>query len=214
MVELKYWLFIVFMWPYMLVIAKMLLHFISFIAYKIANPICDKKLSAIAANPNIKTEECYKRNRRITRIQSSFYNFNDWFTYYLRFSDLQWWAVYCCISCALCVLSIAIFFSIRSDLKKEQAILESNFAVIRQYDDFENLPMWKYDKAGVIKRAIECNEKYFVTQDGEIRCKFYFIKSENLKDLKPIDVNKMLDAAGISKDAERVLNDKYITGSL
>lgn len=74
--------------------------------------------------------------------------------------------------------------------------------------------MWKYDKAGVIKRAIECNEKYFVTQDGEIRCKFYFIKQENLEDLRPINVNKMLDAAGISKEAERVLNDKYITGSL
>lgn len=41
--------------------------------------------------------------------------------------------------------------------------------------------MWKYDKVGVIKHAVECNEKYFTTRNGEIKCKFSYIKEENLK---------------------------------
>lgn len=64
MVELRYWLFIIFMIPYMLVIAKMLLHFISSIAYKIAKSICDKKLSDLNANPDIKTEDRYEQGKK------------------------------------------------------------------------------------------------------------------------------------------------------
>ena len=71
--------------------------------------------------------------------------------------------------------------------------------------------MWKYDKVGVIKRAVERNEKYFTTKNSEIKCKFFYIKEENLKDLVPIDVNKMLETAVISKESARIINDKYTT---
>lgn len=71
--------------------------------------------------------------------------------------------------------------------------------------------MWKYDKVSVIKQAVECNEKYFTTRNGKIKYKFSYIKEENLKNLEPINVNKMLETAGISKESARIINDKYTT---
>jgi len=211
MKELNYSLLVIFMAPYMVVIAKMLLHFISYIAYNISYSVRDKKLKALNTIVDLKETDKKIQEDKILRTHEAFYKFNDWFDYHLRFDGFSWWTAYCTISCIIAFISLGTLLACKSDLKKEKALLESNFKVIRQYDDFEKLPMWEYDKVGVIKRAVECNEKYFTTKNGEIRCKFYYIKPENLKDLKPINVNKMLEVAGISKEAERIINDKYAT---
>ena len=209
MKELNYFLFVILMAPYMVVIAKMLLHFISYIAYNISCSIRDKKLETLDATFGLKEKDKKIQRDKILKTHEAFYNFNRWFDYHLRFTAIGWWFGYCSIFCVIAFLSLVVLLSCKLDLKKEKALLESDFKVIRQYDDFEKLPMWEYDKAGVIKRAVECNEKYFTTKNGEIKCNLHYIKPENLKDLKPINVNKMLEAAGISKEAERIINDKY-----
>lgn len=211
MKELNYFLFVVLMVPYMVVIAKMLLHLISYIVFNIAYSIRDKKLAALDTAVGLKESDKKIQKDKILRAYEIFSNFNSWFDYHLRFAAVGWWFGYCSISCIIAFITLVIFLSCKSDLKKEKALLESDFKVIRQYDDFEKLPMWEYDKAGVIKRAVECNEKYFTTKNGEIKCKLLYIKPENLENLKPINVNKMLEAAGISKEAERIINDKYTT---
>lgn len=209
MKELDYTLFIIFMIPYMAVIAKMLLHLISYIAYNISYSVRNKKLNALDATFGLKESDRKIQKDKILKTHEAFYNFNDWFGDHLRFDDFSWWCAYCTISCIIAFVFLGALLTCKSDFKKEKALLESNFKVIRQYDDFEKLPMWEYDKVGVIKRAVECNEKYFTTKNGEIKCKLSYIKPENLENLAPINVNKMLKAAGISEEAERIINDKY-----
>lgn len=211
MKELNYSLFIILMIPYMIVIAKMLLHFISYIAFNISYSVRNKRLETLDATFGLKEPDKKIQKDKILKTHKIFYNFNDWFDDHLRYADFKWWCGYCSVSCIIAFLSLVIFLNCKADFKKEKALLESDFKVIRQYDDFEKLPMWKYDRVGVIKNAVECNEKYFKTENGEIKYKLFFIKPENLKDLEPINVNKMLEAAGISKEAERVINDKYTT---
>ena len=211
MKELNYSLFVILMIPYMVVIAKMLLHFISYIAFNISYSVRNKRLKALDATFGLKEPDRKIQKDKILKTHKIFYNFNDWFDSHLRYADLRWWSVYCSISCIIAFLSLALLINVKSDFKKEKALLESDFKVIRQYNDFEKLPMWEYDKVGVIKRAVECNEKYFTTKNDEIKCKFFFIKPENLENLMPINVNKMLEAAGISKEPEKVINDKYTT---
>lgn len=211
MKELNYSLSVILMIPYMVVIAKMLLHFISYIAFNISYSVRNKRLKALDATFGLKESDRKIQKDKILRTNEIFYNFNDWFNEHLRYADFKWWCGYCSISCIIAFISLVLLINVKSDFKKEKALLESDFKVIRQYNDFEKLPMWEYDKVGVIKRAVECNEKYFTTKNDEIKCKFFFIKPENLENLTPINVNKMLEAAGISKEAEKVINDKYTT---
>jgi len=209
MKELNYFLFIIFTIPYMVVIAKMLLHLISYIAYNISYSVRNKKLNALDATFDLKEPDKKIQKDKILKTHKAFYNFNSWFDDHLRFADFSWWFGYCTISCIIAFFSLVVLINCKTDFKKEKALLESDFKVIKQYEDFEKLPMWEYDKVGVIKRAVECNEKYFTTKNGEIKCKLFYIKEENLKNLKPINVNKMLEVAGISKEAGKVINDKY-----
>lgn len=211
MKELNYFLFVILIAPYMVVIAKMLLHFISYIAYNISCSIRDKKLKVLDATFGLKEKDRKIQKDKILKTHEVFYNFNRWFDYHLRFATFEWWFGYCSISGFIAFLTLIAFLNCKLDIKKEKALLESDFKAIRQYDDFEKLPMWEYDKAGVIKRAVECNEKYFTTKNGKIKCNLHYIRPENLENLKPINVNKMLEAAGISKEAERIINDKYTT---
>lgn len=211
MKDLNYFLFVIFMVPYMVVIAKMILHLMSYIAFNISYYVRNKKLDALNATFDIKESDKKIQKEQILKTHETFYNLKKWFNCYLRFDNLSGWCIYCAISCIICFFSIFALFICKSDFKKEKTLLEDNFKIIRQYEDFEKLPMWKYDKVSVIKRAVECNEKYFTTKNGEIKCKFSYIKKENLKNLEPIDVNKMLETAGISKESARIINDKYTT---
>ena len=211
MKDLNYFLFVIFMIPYMVVIAKMILHLMSYIAFNISYSVRNKRLDALNASFSIKEPDKKIQKEQILKTHETFYNLKKWFNCYLRFDNFSGWCIYCAISCIICFFSIFALFIYKSDFKKEKTLLESDFKIIRQYEDFEKLTMWKYDKVGVIKRAVECNEKYFTTRNGEIKCKFSYIKEENLKNLEPIDVNKMLEAAGISKESAGIINDKYTT---
>lgn len=211
MEDLNYFLFVIFMIPYMVVIAKMILHLMSYIAFNISYSVRNKRLDALNTVFDIKKSDKKIQKEQILKAHETFYNLKKWFNCYLRFDNCGGWSIYCAISCIICFFSIFVLFICKSDFKKEKTLLESDFRIIRQYEDFEKLPMWKYDKVGVIKRAVECNEKYFTTKNGEIKCNFYYIKPENLKDLEPINTNKMLEAAGISNESVRIINDKYTT---
>ena len=211
MKELNYSLLVLLAIPYMIVILKMLLHFISYIVYRISSYVYDRKRNRLDCNFAINEFDKQIQKNKFLKIKNNTYKFNNWFNSHLRFFNFSGWCGYCILSGVLLFITISLSIRIKSDYNEEKLLLDNNFEVIRQYENFEDLPMWKYDRVGVIKNAVECNEKYFKTENGKIKCKLIFIKPENLKDLKPINVNKMLNAAGISKDVEKIINDKYST---
>jgi hypothetical protein len=79
------------------------------------------------------------------------------------------------------------------DYKDQKKLYESNYQVIRQYEDgnYKNLSNWKYDARSICERAESTNDKFF-TNDGDPRQSWFkYIDPKNYDGLKPIDTNIM-----------------------
>ena len=79
------------------------------------------------------------------------------------------------------------------DYKDQKKLYESNYQVIRQYEDgnYKNLSNWKYDARSICESAESTNDKFF-TKDGNPRQSWFkYIDSKNYDGLKPIDTNIM-----------------------
>lgn len=77
------------------------------------------------------------------------------------------------------------------DYKDQKKLYESNYQVIRQYEDgnYKNLSNWKYDARSICENAESTNNKFFEKDGNPRQSWFKYIDSKNYNDLKPIDTN-------------------------
>ena len=80
------------------------------------------------------------------------------------------------------------------DYHEQKKLYESGYSCIVNFNE-ENKELMKTNKADVLKKAVEINEKYFKIVDGEMRveeCSFRYIKDESWRELSPINTNEIM----------------------
>lgn len=120
MKDLNYFLFVIFMIPYMVVIAKMILHLMSYIAFNISYSVRNKRLDALNASFGIKEPDKKIQKEQILKTHETFYNLKKWFNCYLRFDNFSGWCIYCAISCIICFFLYLLCLYINQILKKKK----------------------------------------------------------------------------------------------
>ena len=94
------------------------------------------------------------------------------------------------VASLICLLTFLINLFDYHDQKK---LHESEYICIVNFNE-ENKELIKTNRADVLEKALEINEKYFEIIDGEMRAKefsFRFIKDDSWKGLKPINTNEI-----------------------
>ena len=87
------------------------------------------------------------------------------------------------------------------DYYDQKKLYESGYNCIVNFYE-ENKELMKTNRADVLKKAVEINEKYFEIADGEMRVKEYnfrYIKDESWRELKPINTNELSEGKCINK---------------
>ena len=87
------------------------------------------------------------------------------------------------------------------DYHEQKKLYESGYNCIINFNE-ENKELMKTNKADVLKKAVEINEKYFEITDGEMKVKEYsfrYIKDEKWRELKPINTNEISGEKCINK---------------
>ena len=112
------------------------------------------------------------------------------------------------ISTIFLLVGILCTVFVADDYKDQKKLYESNYQVIRQYEDgnYKNLPYWKYDAKSVCENAESTNNKFF-TKSGNPNLEWFkYIDPKNYEDVKPIDTNIMwTDFFEICKDKKELL---------
>ena len=115
---------------------------------------------------------------------------------------------YLVISTIFLAVGILCTVFVVDDYKDQKKLYESNYQVIRQYEDgnYKNITKWKYDAKSVCENAESTNYKFF-EEDGSVNLGWFkYIDSKNYEDIKPIDTNVMwTDFFEICKDKKELL---------
>lgn len=115
---------------------------------------------------------------------------------------------YLTISAIFLLTGILCTIFVVDDYKDQKKLYESNYQVIRQYEDgnYKSLSTWKYDAKSVCENAESINNKFF-TKSGKPNPEWFkYIDPKNYKDVKPIDTNVMwTDFFEICKDKKELL---------
>lgn len=103
------------------------------------------------------------------------------------------YGVYFGASIILLLFGVVSTIWIVDDYKDQKKLYESNYQVIRQYEDgnYKNLPNWKYDARSICENAESTNNKFFGKDGNPRQSWFKYIDSKNYEDIKPIDTNIM-----------------------
>jgi hypothetical protein len=101
------------------------------------------------------------------------------------------YAFYLGISAIFLLIGVVSTFWIVDDYKDQKKLYESNYQVIRQYEDgnYKNLSNWNYDARSICERAELTNDKFFGEDGNPRQSWFKYIDPENYKDVKPINTN-------------------------
>ena len=94
------------------------------------------------------------------------------------------------VASLICLLTFLINLFDYHDQKK---LHESEYRCIVNFNE-ENKELIKTNRADVLEKALEINEKYFEIINGEMKVKefsFRFIKDDSWKGLKPINTNEI-----------------------
>ena len=94
------------------------------------------------------------------------------------------------VASLICLLTFLINLFDYHDQKK---LHESEYSWIVNFNE-ENKELMKTNRADVLKKALEINEKYFEIIDGKMEVKefsFRFIKDGSWEGLKPINTNEI-----------------------
>lgn len=115
---------------------------------------------------------------------------------------------YLVISTIFLLVGILYTVFVVDDYKDQKKLYESNYQVIRQYEDgnYKNITKWKYDAKSVCENAESTNNKFF-TKSGNLNLEWFkYIDPKNYEDVKPIDTNIMwTDFFEICKDKKELL---------
>ena len=98
---------------------------------------------------------------------------------------------YLAVSTIFLLAGVVCILFVIDDYKDQKKLYESNYQVIRQYEDgnYKNLSTWTYDARSICERAESTNDKFF-TKDGSPNPGWFkYILPENYDGLKPIDTN-------------------------
>lgn len=98
---------------------------------------------------------------------------------------------YLVISTIFLLAGIVCTMFVVDDYKDQKKLYESNYQVIRQYEDgnYKNLSTWTYDARSICENAESTNNKFFGKDGNPRQSWFKYIDSKNYDGLKPIDTN-------------------------
>jgi len=95
------------------------------------------------------------------------------------------------ISTLFLLAGIVCTMFVVDDYKDQKKLYESNYQVIRQYEDgnYKNLSTWTYDARSICENAESTNNKFFGKDGNPRQSWFKYIDPKNYDGLKPIDTN-------------------------
>lgn len=98
---------------------------------------------------------------------------------------------YLTVSVLFLLAGVVCTLFVTDDYKDQKKLYESNYQVIRQYEDgnYKNLSNWKYDARSICENAESTNSKFFKKDGSPNPGWFKYIDSKNYDGLKPIDTN-------------------------
>ncbi len=95
------------------------------------------------------------------------------------------------ISTLFLLAGIVCTMFVVDDYKDQKKLYESNYQVIRQYEDgnYKNLSTWTYDARSICENAESTNNKFFGKDGNPKQSWFKYIDPKNYEGVKPIDTN-------------------------
>lgn len=108
---------------------------------------------------------------------------------------LDFFSSFIAIGTVASVVCLIAFLINLCDYHEQKKLYESEYSCIVNFNE-ENKELVKTNRADVLKKAMEINEKYFEIIDGEMRVKEYsfrYIKDEKWRELKPINTNEIVE---------------------
>ena len=152
-------------------------------------------ISELGPKANISEQEIKHDVNRLIRLDKAlqvFSTLDDIFdSDNIKFLDSLWYSIFCVVGFIAMIIGFCFWFSIHCDFSSQQKLYESNYQIIKMFDNYQSLPNWESNARMLCLKAEDVNSKYFEI-DGSLNSnEFYLISDESKNSLKPVNTNVM-----------------------